>query len=130
MRAEAVRFRSSARIRVASMMAASALAKSGSWSRPCIYLVHAAAQDVPRHFRNGGSPIPVVVPTGQRFSVWTNPMSDDDDPVEDSATALRAKAAHCIAIAKFMGEETRARLLRFAADCLERAEKLEQSEKK
>jgi hypothetical protein len=54
-------------------------------------------------------------------------MSDDDP---ESAAALRAKAAHCMNVAKLMGEETRARLIRIATEYLERAAQLEQDEKK
>ena len=46
-----------------------------------------------------------------------------------SATALRAKAAHCMSVAELMGVETRARLVRIATDYLERAAQLEQDEK-
>jgi hypothetical protein len=57
-------------------------------------------------------------------------MSDDDDPVDDSAPALRAKAEHCMSLAKLMGEETRTRLIRIATEYLERAAQLERDEKK
>ena len=52
---------------------------------------------------------------------------DDDDQAEESATALRAKAAHCLSVAKLMGGETRARLEKMANDCIERAIMLEQN---
>ena len=52
----------------------------------------------------------------------------DDDP--DSAVGLRAKAAHCMSVAEFVGEETRVRLVRIATEYLERAAQLERDEKK
>lgn len=59
-------------------------------------------------------------------------MSDDDleDDLE-SVVALRAKAAHCLAVAKVMEtEDTRARLTQMASDYLARAGQLEQDQKK
>jgi hypothetical protein len=57
-------------------------------------------------------------------------MSNDDKPEDESAPALRAKAAHCMSVADLMGEETRARLIRMAGVFLERATKLEQTGKR
>jgi hypothetical protein len=51
---------------------------------------------------------------------------DDDDQVEESSPALRAKAARCLGVAKLMGGETRARLEKMANNCIERAIMLEQ----
>ncbi|OAF16650.1 hypothetical protein AYJ54_37870 [Bradyrhizobium centrolobii] len=48
-----------------------------------------------------------------------------DDPADESAAALRAKAEHCRSVARLMGEDTRARLIRIATEYLERASKLE-----
>lgn len=56
-------------------------------------------------------------------------MPYDDDPQDESAAALRAKAAHCRSVAALMGNETRARLIRMASDFLERASKLDQAGK-
>jgi hypothetical protein len=56
-------------------------------------------------------------------------MPYDDDPQDESAAALRAKAAHCRSVAQLMGNETRARLIRMASDFLERARRLEQTGK-
>jgi hypothetical protein len=49
-----------------------------------------------------------------------------DDPANESAAALRAKAEYYRSVATLMGEDTRARLLRRATELLERASKLEQ----
>jgi len=57
-------------------------------------------------------------------------MSDDHDPLEESAVALRAKATHCMRLAKFMGNETGARLMQMASDYIERAVMLEQPRKR
>ena len=54
----------------------------------------------------------------------------DDDPEDESAAALRVKAEHCMSLAKLMGEETRAKLIRAATEYLERATQLEHGEKK
>jgi hypothetical protein len=54
-------------------------------------------------------------------------MSDEDENNDwESAVALRAKAADFMGLAKIMGEQTRARLIRIANDFLERAAILEQ----
>jgi hypothetical protein len=49
-----------------------------------------------------------------------------DDPANESAAALRAKAEYCRSVATLMGEDTRARLIRLATEFLERASRLEQ----
>jgi hypothetical protein len=54
----------------------------------------------------------------------------DDDPVDESAAALRAKAEHCMKIADWMGPETRSRLIQLANDYLERAVLLEEHARK
>ena len=56
-------------------------------------------------------------------SLKANLMSND--PADETSVSLRAKAAHCVSIAKFMSEDTRARLIQMASDCLERAGVLE-----
>jgi hypothetical protein len=53
----------------------------------------------------------------------------DDDPEDESATALRVKAEHCMSLAKLTGEEMRAELIRAATEYLERAAQLEHNEK-
>jgi hypothetical protein len=53
----------------------------------------------------------------------------DDDPADESAVALRAKAEHCTELAKILGGAARAKLLEMAGDCLERARILEQRER-
>lgn len=54
-------------------------------------------------------------------------MADDPvDPADESAVALRAKAAHCLSLAEIMGPETSARLVQLANDCLKRAALLEE----
>ena len=58
------------------------------------------------------------------------PQMSDDDPEDESAAALRVKAEHCMSLAKLMGEETRAKLIRAATEYLERATQLEHGEKK
>jgi hypothetical protein len=57
-------------------------------------------------------------------------MSDDDVPEDDSLVALRAKAAHSMALAGHMSEGTRARLVQMASDHLERAARLEKEARK
>ena len=53
----------------------------------------------------------------------------DDDP--ENASALRAKAAHCISAAKIIEtEETRIRLIQMASDYLVHAIQLEYDQKK
>lgn len=52
----------------------------------------------------------------------------DDDPADESAVALRAKAEHCRELAKILGDAARAKLLQMANDYLERANVLEQRE--
>ena len=58
-------------------------------------------------------------------------MSDDEDENADweSAVALRAKAAHCMDLAKILSEPARTRLLQMADNCLERAAILEQRDR-
>ena len=58
------------------------------------------------------------------------PKMSNDDPGDESATALRAKAEHCMSLAKFLGEEMRTKLIRAATEYLERAAQLEHDEKK
>ena len=60
------------------------------------------------------------------------PMSDDDpEDHSESAVALRAKAAHCLAVAKVVDTEaTRARLIQIASDYLVRAAQLDHDQKK
>jgi hypothetical protein len=57
------------------------------------------------------------------------PQMSDDDAEDESAPALRAKAEHCMSVAKLMGDNTRAKLMRIATKYLERASKLEQSKR-
>jgi hypothetical protein len=54
---------------------------------------------------------------------------DDDDPAHESAVALRAKAEHCVQLAKIMRPATRARLIQIATDYLEQAAALEERER-
>jgi len=55
-------------------------------------------------------------------------MADDPtDEADESAVALRAKAAHCRSLAEIMGPETGARLMQLADDYLKRAALLEQT---
>ena len=60
----------------------------------------------------------------------SNLMSDDNDDADESATELRAKAAHCMSLAKFMSKDTRMRLIQIASDYLERAVMLEQEQRR
>lgn len=53
----------------------------------------------------------------------------DDDPADESAAALRAKAEHCIELAKMMSDAARAKLLQMAQRYGERARVLEQRER-
>ncbi len=56
------------------------------------------------------------------------PMSDDD---LESAGGLRAKAAHCMSVAKIVEtEDTRTRLIQMASEYLVRAVQLEHDQEK
>lgn len=53
-------------------------------------------------------------------------MADDQN---ETAASLRVKAEHYRQTAELMGEETRARLIQMATECLERAVRLEYAKK-
>jgi hypothetical protein len=53
-----------------------------------------------------------------------------DDPIHESAAALRAKATSFMNIAKLMGKDTRARMIQMASDYFERAVRLEEEQRR
>jgi hypothetical protein len=53
-----------------------------------------------------------------------------DDPIHESAVALRAKATSFMNIAKLMGKDTRARMTKMAGDYFERAVRLEEEQRR